>query len=322
MNNTEICADRPLISIAIPVLNEAGNILKLYQRLVLLADKLGDEFCFEFIFSDNSSSDNTWDQIDSLALKDDRIKGIRFSKNFGFQKSIWANYLQANGEAVIQIDADLQDPPELIHEFLKCWKEGADVVYGVRVKRKEAFIINQFRRLGYFVINKLSDYPIPENSGDFRLIDRKIIDSLRDTKSVNPYLRGIIAGVGFKQIGIPYERDARTVGSSNINIKNLIRIGLDGVMNHSTVPLRLATYVGFLVLLLSIFGAIYFLALKYLHPDLPEGLASTQILILFGVGLNASFLGLIGEYVLKIYQLMKNEPMVIIRDVINISKLK
>ena len=322
MNSERQCTSRPLISIAIPVLNEAGNIVSLYQRLSLLADKLVDEFCFEFIFSDNSSIDNTWELIESLARADDRIKGIRFSKNVGFQKSIWANYLQANGEAVVQIDADLQDPPELIHEFLKSWKKGADVVYGVRLKRKEGRVINKFRRLGYFVINKLSDHPIPENTGDFRLIDRKIIDSLRDTKLVNPYLRGMIAGVGFTQIGIPYEREARNVGSSNINLKSLIRIGLDGIMNHSTVPLRLATYIGFLVLLLSIFGAVYFLMLKYLNPDLPEGLASTQILILFGIGLNASFLGLIGEYVFKIYQLMKNEPMVFVKDTINVSKLK
>ncbi|RMO49057.1 Glycosyl transferase, group 2 protein [Pseudomonas amygdali pv. eriobotryae] len=166
---------RPLVSISIPVLNESGNIEALYSRLDALATRMKDRCDLEFVFSDNHSDDNTWMMLAELAAKDPRVKAIRFSRNYGFQRSILANYMHTKGDAVMQIDADLQDPPEMLEEFFARWQEGHEVVYGVRRKRPEGWLLNNFRRLGYWAIDKVSEHPIPRDVGDFRLIDRKVV---------------------------------------------------------------------------------------------------------------------------------------------------
>lgn len=206
---------KPLISISIPVLNESGNLDTLYGRLVSLAAKMETRCDLEFVFSDNHSDDSTWEMLTELAAKDARVRAIRFSKNYGFQRSILANYMHTRGDAVMQIDADLQDPPELLEAFFERWQEGYEVVYGVRRKRPESWLLNNFRRLGYWAIDKVSEHPIPRDVGDFRLVDRKVVDVLLRTKTANPYLRGMIAGIGFNQTGIPYDRDARVAGRAN-----------------------------------------------------------------------------------------------------------
>ena len=204
----------PLISISIPVYNEEANLDRLYDRLCAIAEKLSGKYELEFVFTDNHSDDKTWNILCAFAEKDTRIKAIRFSKNFGFQRSIQANYLHTKGDAVMQIDADMQDPPEMLEQFLEFWTQGYAVVYGIRRKRKEGSFLSIFRKAGYFVIDKLSEDPIPHNVGDFRLIDRKIIQNLEKFKIPNPYLRGTIASLGFRQIGIPYDRDSRMAGES------------------------------------------------------------------------------------------------------------
>ncbi|QYD71024.1 glycosyltransferase family 2 protein [Paraburkholderia edwinii] len=311
--------DLPLISISVPVLNEADNLDALYARLARLAETMVNRCRLEFLFTDNHSTDSTWEKLAQLANSDPRVRAIRFSKNVGFQRSILANYMHARGDAVMQIDADLQDPPELLEKFFALWKEGYHVVYGVREKRPEGPLINAFRKVGYWVMDKLSDHPIPRDAGDFRLVDRKVIDALQRYKSSNPYLRGLIAGMGFRQIGVPYERAARVAGSSKFGVGQLIRLGLVGVFNHSVLPLRLATYGGLFLLGLSALGAIYYIFLRAFHPELPRGLASIHILVLFGIGFQSLLLGILGEYLLRIYLILRAEPVAIAEDTLNLE---
>lgn len=308
---------KPLVSISIPVLNESGNLANLYQRLVALGAKMESRCDLEFVFSDNHSDDTTWDMLTELAARDPRVRAIRFSKNYGFQRSILANYMHTRGDAVMQIDADLQDPPELLEAFFERWQEGFEVVYGVRRKRPESWLLNNFRRVGYWAIDKVSEHPIPRDVGDFRLIDRKVVDVLLKTKTANPYLRGMIAGIGFNQTGIAYDRDARVAGESKFNVNRLVRLGLTAVFNHSTVPLRAASFVGSLILAASLIGALYYVVLRVFHPELPPGLASIHILVLFGIGLNSFLLGIIGEYILRIYLVLRADPVAVIQQSLN-----
>lgn len=310
---------KPLISISIPVLNEEGNIDALYGRLCSLAKRMNDRCDLEFVFSDNHSNDQTWALLSDLAERDHRVRAIRFSKNFGFQRSILANYMHARGDAIMQIDADLQDPPEMLETFFDRWQKGYQVVYGIRKKRLESTFMHAFRKFGYWVIDKISEHPIPRDVGDFRLIDRKVVQSLAQIKTANPYLRGMIAGLGFNQIGIPYDRDARTIGESKFNVSRLVRLGLTAVFNHSTVPLRAASFLGASILVASILGALYYIVLKVLHPEFPQGLASIHILVLFGIGLNSFLLGIIGEYLLRIYLVLRAEPVAIVEQSLNIE---
>ncbi|HEY0064994.1 MAG TPA: glycosyltransferase family 2 protein [Telluria sp.] len=310
---------KPLISITIPVLNESGNIDALYARLYALGEKMRERCDLEFVFSDNHSDDRTWDMLAALAARDERVRAIRFSKNVGFQRSILANYLHTRGDAVMQIDADLQDPPEMLEQFFERWQQGYQVVYGIRRKRPESFLLNGFRRLGYWVIDKISEHPIPRDVGDFRLVDRKVIDAVAKVRTANPYLRGIIAGLGFNQTGVAYDRDARTAGESKFNVSRLVKLGLTAVFNHSVIPLRAASFMGLAILVVSIIGAIYYVALRLFHPELPPGLASIHILVLFGIGLNSFFLGIIGEYLLRIYLVVRADPVAIVQQSLNFS---
>jgi len=310
---------KPLISIAIPVLNEEDNIKPLYQRLVALGKKMKERCDLEFMFSDNHSDDNTWEILTELSRKDSRVRAIRFSKNYGFQRSILANYMHTRGDAVMQIDADLQDPPELLEEFFARWTEGYQVVYGIRKKRPENIFLHMFRKFGYWAIDRISEHPIPRDVGDFRLVDRKVIKSLCQMKTPHPYLRGMIAGLGFNQTGIIYDRNARVAGESKFNVSRLVKLGLTAVFNHSTVPLRVASFLGIAILATSLIAALYYLILKLTHPELPQGLASIHILVLFGIGINAFLLGVIGEYILRIYFVMRAEPVAVIEKSINIE---
>lgn len=310
---------KPLISITIPVLNESGNIAALYARLHALGERMRDKCDLEFVFSDNHSDDATWAMLADLAAQDPRVRAIQFSRNVGFQRSILANYLHTRGDAVMQIDADLQDPPEMLETFFDLWQQGYQVVYGIRRKRPEAWLLKNFRRLGYWVIDKISEHPIPRDVGDFRLIDRKVVEAVAKTRTSSPYLRGMIAGIGFNQTGVVYDRDARVAGESKFNVSRLVRLGLTAVFNHSVIPLRAASFLGLLILAISVIGTLYYTVLRLMHPELPRGLASIHILVLFGIGLNSFFLGIIGEYLLRIYLVVRHDPIAIIQQSLNFS---
>lgn len=309
---------KPLISVSIPVLNEEENLAALYERLVVLAGKMSKKCDFEFLFSDNHSSDKTWDSLETLAANDPRVKAIRFSKNFGFQRSILANYMHASGDAILQVDADLQDPPELLEEFFQHWIGGYDVIYGIRASRPEGWAVTSFRRLGYWVIDKLSEESIPKHAGDFRLVDRKVVDALLRIRTSDPYIRGMIANLGFNQIGIPYDRDSRRAGTSKFNYSRLAKLGLTAIFNHSTIPLKLGTYLGSTILVSTIIGSGYYVFLRLSHPNLPQGMASLHIIVLFGIGLVSFLLGIIGEYILRIYVILRADPVAVVEKSLNI----
>ena len=201
-----------LISIIIPVYNEEKNIEPVYDTLKKLLNPLKKKYDYELIFSDNRSTDKTFSILRKIAKNDLKVKVLRLSKNYGYQKSILNGYNHAKGDVAIQYDSDLQDPPELIIKFLEFWNEGNDIVYGIRRTRKENFILNLTRKLFYRLIDLLSEDHLPKDAGDFRLLDRKILDILKNVSDVQPYLRGTIASMGFKQVGIPYDRDKRRRG--------------------------------------------------------------------------------------------------------------
>ncbi len=317
LNNDGRQSRRPLITISIPVLDEADNIDSLYQRLCRLGETMAERCDLEFVFSDNHSQDLTWAKLSQLASTDPRVRAIRFSKNVGFQRSILANFLHSRGDAVLQIDADLQDPPELLVEFFELWRSGYRVVYGIRKMRPEAPLLRWFRRFGYWFIDKVSEHPIPRDVGDFRLIDRTVVNALIKMNSPSPYLRGMIASLGFSQTGIPYNRDARVHGKSKFNVVRLTQLGVTAVVNHSVVPLRIASIVGVVTLGISVIGGLYFVIGKLIQPDYPRGLASIHVLVLFGIGLQSFLLGIIGEYLLRIYLILRAEPLAMVEQTLN-----
>ncbi len=272
----------------------------------------------EFVFTDNHSEDRTFQLLEDLAARDPRVRVFRFSRNFGFQRSILTGYIKARGDVAIQLDCDLQDPPELIPVFLDHWRKGADIVYGVRVARKEGWLINGSRALFYRLIDRLSEHKIPVDAGDFRLISRRVIDLLANLDDAQPYLRGTIASLGFHQVGVEYARNARVAGESKFPFSKLLSLALDGILNHSTVPLRLSTYFGFSVSLVTLIGVIGYTAVKLItHAAWPAGFATLAALILAGISINAMLLGIIGEYLGRMYMQMKKGPLTIVETALN-----
>lgn len=313
---------RPLISIVVPVFNEETNIEPFYDAVVRAIQELTDRYEFEFVFTDNHSTDSTFSKLRALATRDPRVSAYRFSRNFGYQRSIMTGYTRAHGAAAIQLDVDLQDPPELIPRFLNEWQGGADVVYGIRVKRQEGWVINLQRFVFYRLIDYLSEEKIPPDAGDFRLISRRVIDLLKTFEDAQPYLRGTIATLGFTQVGVPYTRNARTRGESKFDFPKLVSLALDGILNHSVVPLRLSTYFGFtvsVIMLLAIAG--YVGAKLLLHAQWPAGFATLAALILASISINAMLLGIIGEYLGRMYHQFKRQPLTIIEDMISNHEL-
>ena len=279
---------------------------------------LDDRFRFELIFTDNHSTDRTFSRLSELALSDNRIRVFRFSKNFGYQRSILTGYMRCRGDAAIQLDVDLQDPPELIGKFLEYWQAGADVVYGVRIQRSEGFTINAARRIFYRLIDSLSEEKLPVDAGDFRLISRRVIDLLCTYRDANPYLRGTIATLGFEQVGVPYARESRTLGESKFPFSKLLSLALDGILNHSTVPLRFATYFGLATSLLTVLLMVSYAFFRVvLRAQWPAGFTTLAALILLSISINAMLLGIIGEYLGRMYRQVRDTPVSIIEAVID-----
>ena len=310
--------NRPLVSFVVPVFNEELNVVPFHAAVDAVAQSLGAEYEFEFVFTDNHSTDETFVRLQALAAIDPRIRVYRFSRNFGYQRSIMTGYAQARGDVAIQLDCDLQDPPELIGTFLRHWRAGADVVYGVRVKRKEGWSINMARRAFYRLIDRLSEHKIPVDAGDFRLVSRRVIEILRELDDAQPYLRGMIASLGFEQVGVPYERAARERGESKFPFSKLISLALDGILNHSTVPLRVSTYFGLATSVLTLLGIFGYAIVKLAtHSNWPAGFATLAALILASISINAMLLGIIGEYLGRMYRQIKKTPLTIIEAVID-----
>jgi glycosyltransferase involved in cell wall biosynthesis len=319
MNSTDVIRTRKLLSICVPAYNEEGNIFPLYERVKSVMAPLSGQYDFELLFTDNHSDDRTFEEIAALARSDSRVRAIRFSRNFGFQRSILTNYCHARGDAALQLDCDMQDPPELIPKFLELWAQGYKVVYGIRKARpNESRRLFYARKIFYRLIDALSEDKLPQDAGDFRLIDRCILEQLRLIGDQSPYLRGMIATMGFRQIGIPYDRSERTQGTTKFNFLRLASLAVDGILQHSALPLRLATLVGALISALATVAAVYYWVAKMFFPvDWPAGFASTNILLLFSIGINALLLGIIGEYIGRIHKNVARKPAVIIEEIVD-----
>jgi polyisoprenyl-phosphate glycosyltransferase len=307
-----------LISIIVPVFNEEANIAPFHEVVSRVLLSLTERYDFELLFTDNHSTDQTFEILRRLSLEDRRIRVLRFSRNFGFQRSILTGYTHARGDAAIQIDCDLQDPPELISKFLAKWEEGFRVVYGERTNRKEPWWMNLTRKAFYRLIDLISEDGLPHDAGDFRLVDKCILDELKFVDDYQPYLRGIIATMGFNQIGIPYDRQERKLGKSHFNVAQLFGLALDGILNHSVIPLRIATYLGLAISFTTFIATILYFVGKLLFAQRwPPGFATITVLILISLSLNTLFLGIIGEYIGRIYHQIKKQSLTIIESEID-----
>ena len=311
---------KKLISIVIPVWNEEGNIFPCHTELLKFINPLSNRYQFEILFCDNHSTDNTFEEIRQLNAKDPRVRGVRWSKNFGYHRSIYGGYLNCNGAAAIQLDVDLQDPPELIPVFLEHWEQGFKFVYGQRRTRQEAWLDQKIRAIFYRFLNLLSDEPLPNDVAEFRLIDRCIIDELEKNQDHQPYLRGLIAKLGFKRKAVLYDRSVRTLGETKFNFKSLFKMAMDGILNHSVVPLRIATLSGLVISAGSFLGMVFIFITKLIVGDRwPAGFATISMLLTMLMGVNFLFLGIIGEYLGRVYRQLKKESVTIVEDFIATS---
>jgi len=299
---------KKIISIFTPVYNEEENIPLLYERVAKVMSAVADRYDYEHVFSDNASQDRSFEVLKELHRKDPRVKVIRLSKNFGVTSNVVNGLRRCGGDAIVQLDADLQDPPELISDFLKKWEEGCKVVYGVRTDRDEFFLMKWARMAFYRLASWISTERLIPDVGDFRLVDRRILDEIRKVNDQNPYLRGIVANLGFRQAGVPYKRPRREKGKSSHNLFTLMDYGINGVISHSKVLLRLSTMTGFLVAGFSLLLVFRYVITKIFYQNVPQGITSILTLICFFAGVQMIFLGIIGEYISKIYDQCIRRP--------------
>lgn len=308
---------RKLITISVPVYNEEENIASLMTRLKAFAE-VEPAYDFEFLFTDNASEDRTYERLAEEARVDPRVRVVRFARNFGYQRSILTNFLMARGDAAVQVDADLQDPPEMITQFIRHWEQGYRVVYGIRRRRDEPWLMEACRKLYYRLIHSISDVNLPKDAGDFRLIDRTIIEHLRTIQDKNPYIRGLIAALGNRQIGIEYDRAPRIAGTSKFNFLRLVRLAIDGIVSQSTAPLHYITLFGFALCALSAVVSVGYLIYWVANWNtIAPGFTTLVLLQLVTIGLNAAFLGLLGEYLARVTENVRGHPFVVIERIID-----
>jgi polyisoprenyl-phosphate glycosyltransferase len=312
---TNVAAHResiPELSVVIPIYNEAENIAVLYDRLVGVLESVASS-SFEIVFVDDGSKDESANKLNELAAADERVTVLELARNFGHQLAITAGLDFARGRAVAVMDADLQDPPEVLPEFIDKWREGNEVVYAIRAKRKEGWIKRTGYKIFYRLLRHVANIDIPLDAGDFCIMDRSVVDSLKSMPERNRFVRGIRSWVGFKQVGIPFERDARHAGKSKYTFFALMLLALDGLVAFSYMPLRIITFLGFTVSLMSISLAIYYTAIKLQLGLNPPGFATIVVAICFFSGVQLITLGVIGEYVGRIFEEAKRRPMYVLR---------
>lgn len=309
--------NKPLISVMCPCFNEAGNVVALYERLRGVFEKLED-YTYEHVFIDNASTDGTGEILKGLAAADSRVKVIVNTRNFGHIRSPYHALLQCTGDAVIGMAADLQDPPELIPAFIEKWREGYKVVLGVKQASEESSVRFALRRWGYAFIDRMSEVEQVRNSTGFGLYDKAFVSVLRRLPDPYPYFRGIVAELGFRHATIPYAQPARTRGLTKNNFYSLYDIGIQGIVNHSKIPLRIATMLGFVSSVISIVAAfVYFMMKMMFWYDLPIGVAPVIIGLFCVASVQLFFLGILGEYVGAIHTQVRNRPLVIEAERIN-----
>lgn len=302
----------PLVSFVIPVLDERETLPALAERLTPVMDELGGD-C-EVVLVDDGSTDGSFDVMRELHEADARYRALRLSRNFGHQPAITAGIEHATGRAIIIMDADLQDPPEVALDLVRKWQEGFDVVYAVRDERAgESRLKVSTARWFYRLLGRMSEIDIPLDAGDFRLVDRRVADAVSDMPERHRYLRGMFAWVGYDQVGVHYEREARHAGTTKFSMRRMLTFATDGIVSFSTVPLRMAMTLGFVVSGLSFLAALYGIGSKVLGHVVP-GWASIVVSMGLLGGVQLVVLGVIGEYLARVHDEVKRRPLYLLRD--------
>lgn len=316
---------RPVFSIVGPVFNEEALIGEFCTRIVAVLAELGEPF--EIILVDDGSRDHSPQIIREIHERDPRVKLISFSRNFGLQAALTAGLDYTRGQAVIVMDTDLQDPPEVLPRLIEKWREGYDLVYAQRAERAgETWFKKTTASAFYRLIAQITSVQIPVDTGEFRLMDRKVVDALTSMREHNRFMRGLSVWVGFKQTGIRYDRDSRKAGETKFSFRTMLRLALDGITTFSYLPLQLATYFGFIVAALSLLFLVFVVVVRLANWNGPGGesafygQASTLVAVLFFGGVQLIFLGIIGEYLGRIYDEVKRRPLYIIDDAFGIEK--
>lgn len=303
------------LSVAVPLYNEAGNVERLVERLRVVLDELPGG-PHEMVFVDDGSTDRTLELLVGAARHDERIQAIALSRNFGHQAALTAALDHVSGDATVLMDGDLQDPPEAIPHFVAKYDEGFDVVYARRVRRKESAWLRAAYWLHYRVLNRMSSVPFPLDSGDFSLLSRRVVEQLKRTRESHRYLRGLRTWAGFRQTGIDVERDSRESGASKYSLRSLAGLALDGLFSFSIVPIRVATFLGALTIgLTSLFAAYALFAHVFLNQS-PRGFTALILVITFVSGVHLLFLGIIGEYVGRVYEETKGRPIYVVDRIV------
>lgn len=312
-------ASRKLLSIVTPCYNEEGSVRECYERVRRIMEEQLPDLDYEHIFADNCSLDSTAEILRDIAGQDSRVKVILNSRNFGAPRSMFNAQRAAYGDAVIAyLPADLQDPPELIPEMVRLWQSGYEVVYGRRAQREENGLLFAMRRIFYQTVNRFASYQVPPNAGDFQLLDRKVMDALRQCDDYFPYVRGMIAGCGFRTVGLDYQMVRRKEGKSKANWYVLIDQAINAIISVSQVPLRFALLAGFALSALSIlYSIITFVTVLLRGSDAEHGVPTVAVGLFFFAGVQLFFLGLLGEYVGAVHAIVRRRPMVIERERIN-----
>ncbi len=310
---------RPEISVVVPIYNEEENIPTLHERLTNMLSRLSADY--EIILVDDGSADRTPLLLRQLEGRDPHIVVVELARNFGHQIAISAGLDQSRGRAVCVMDADLQDPPEVLPQFLEQWRQGADVVYAVRTERKEGWLKRSSYAAFYRLLRSIAHVQIPLDAGDFCVMDRRVVDLLAQMPERNRFVRGIRSWIGFTQVGLPYERHARHGGTPKYTFRKLLYLALDGLVSFSYMPLRLITLLGFAVSLLSFAVALFYLVQKLVFGIGLPGFATLVIAIFFLAGIQLLTMGVIGEYVGRISEEVKQRPLYVVRRVTSRASL-
>jgi dolichol-phosphate mannosyltransferase len=303
-----------LLSIVIPVFNESEVIHASYERMRKVLSSL-DRFLYEIVFVDDGSKDDSYQKLVQLAHRDPNVRLVKFSRNFGHQTAITAGIDMARGDAVVVIDADLQDPPEVIRAFIAKWEQGYDVVYGIREKREgETKLKLMTATLFYRILRTLVKIDIPVDTGDFRLMSRRAVEKFKQLREKDRFVRGLVSWVGFRQTGVYYARDKRHAGTTKYPFRKMLKFALDGITSFSSTPLKLATWMGYLASLLGFLYACSVFIQKALGYTV-QGWATIMIGILFIGGVQLICIGIMGEYVGRIFDEIKQRPLYVVEEV-------
>jgi len=304
---------QPVLSVVLPIYNEEQVIPEMYRRMTSVLEGIGERY--ELVLVNDGSRDRSRELLHELHVRDPRVRVINFARNFGHQVAITAGMDYAQGDAVVVIDADLQDPPEVIAEMVDKWREGYEMVYGVRTEREgETWFKLATANLFYRLMNSITTIDIPLDAGDFRLMDRAVIQTLRAMREKRRYMRGLSAWVGFKQTPLPYRREARFAGETKYPFKKMLRFATDGITNFSLLPLQFATYMGFASAFLALVGLIVAVIGRLFWPGALLGQATTLVSVLFIGGVQLISLGILGEYLGRIYEEVKGRPLYIVAE--------